>query len=339
MFLETPEALSNTEVEYFGEIMGRLVFEMEMKVRKHLAETLSDVGTAPRELLTKLANDEIEVARPVLMKSGVLQDADLLEIVKMCGQDHLKAVSQRSRVSEQVADALVEHGNDDVLGSLAGNAGAALSRTAMETMAERSEDGNEDLQEALVTRKDLPSDIMQKMYVHVSSALRQHILDMGVEIDESVVDEMLDETAAWLESDEDAQMSPAERFIQRKDQLNQLDTGLLVKLMRQGKVAEFIAGIARMAKVDLATARQTIFDKSGEKLAVICKSLDVDDATFAQLVDLTDADGKRDKGDKDILVGVYSRITPESAQRAMRFLRTRQKLKKDGSETQKDWGT
>lgn len=331
MFIDAPPGgLSDSEMAYFGDIMERLVFDLEMEVRKHLADSLSNVDAAPHELLIRLASDEVEVARPLLMKSGLLRDSDLLEIIKQCSQEHLLAVSMRAQVSEHISDALVEKGNDTVLGSLAGNAGAELSRSAMETMVERSEGGGNDLQEALVTRKDLPKELMQKMYKHVSSALREHILSQGVEIAGGEVDELLAEAEDWLSSkDGDEDQTPAEKFINRKEQLHQLKPELLVKLLREGKVLEFTAGIAKMTKIDLATARQAILDKSGEKLAVICKSLEIDNNTFAQLVDLMDSEHKRDEGDKKILVGVYGRITHESAQRAMRFLRTRQKIKKN----------
>ncbi len=340
MFMASPPgALNSTEVEYFGDVMGHLVFEMEMKVRQHLAETISDFPAAPYELIKKFASDEIEVARPVLMKSGVLQDADLIEIVKQCSQEHLMAVSTREKVSEQVADALVEKGNDQVLGSLAGNDGAELSRNAMETMVARSEGGDEALNEALVMRDGMPADLMQKIYNHVSSALREHILSQGVDIDESQVDEMLAETGEWLaEEGGGEKISEAEKYIQRKAQLNQLDQALLLKLMREGRVQEFIAGIALLAKIDIPTARQAFFDKSGEKLAVVCKALEFDSNAFSQLVDLSNTLGKRDKSDKEMLVGVYGRITKESAQRAMRFLRTRQKIKKDTSSSTRKWG-
>jgi len=119
--------------------------------------------------------------------------------------------------------------------------------------------------------------------------------------------------------------------------LHQLKPDLLVKLLREGRVLEFTAGIAKMTKIDLATARQAILDKSGEKLAVICKSLEIDGNTFSQLVDLMDSEHKRDEGDKKILVGVYGRITAASAQRAMRFLRTRQKMQKS-PDSKIEWG-
>ena len=340
MFMSSPpDALNSTEVEYFGDVMGHLVFEMEMKVRQHLAETMSDVDAAPYELIKKFASDEIEVARPVLTKSGVLQDVDLIEIVKQCSQEHLMAVSTRDRVSEQVADVLVENGNDQVLGSLAGNAGAELSRNAMETMVTRSGDGDEALNEALVMRDGMPVDLMQKIYNHVSSALREHILSQGVDIDESQIDEMLAETGEWLTKEGGGgKPTEAEKYIQRKAQLKQLDQALLLKLMREGRVQEFIAGIALLAKIDIPTARQALFDKSGEKLAVVCKALEFDNNAFSQLVGLSNTLGKRDESDKAMLVGVYGRITTESAQRAMRFLRTRQKIKKDDALSKMKWG-
>ncbi|NQU59498.1 MAG: DUF2336 domain-containing protein [Rhodospirillales bacterium] len=338
MFMVEPDALSEKEVKYFGDIMGKLAFEVEMKFRQHLSETMANVAAAPLDLVKKLANDEIEVARPILTLSGVLQEADLLEIIKQCGQDHLQAMSRRESVSETLSDAIVEKGNDDVLGTLAANPGAELSENAMETMVVRSEGGNGSLQEALVTRDGLPPELLKKMAHHVSDALRQHIVDQGIDLKMNEVDQLLAEAEDWMGAEAGGESSsPAEKFILRKEKLNQLNPQLLVKLMLEGKQAEFIAGVSRLAKIDLATARQAIADESGEKLAVVCRALDFDSNMFSQLVDLLDSKGKRDIGDKKILVGVYGRITAESAQRAMRFLRTRQKLQKNtGSE--KSWG-
>lgn len=338
MFLEAPQNLGDTEKEYFGEIMGKLAFKLEMKVRQHLSETLSEVGDAPRDLVVKLANDEIGVARPVLTKSDVLQDEDLLEIVKQSGQGHLMAVSGRQVVSELVSDAIVEKGNDAVLGTLASNAGAELSSQAKETMVARSEDGDEALQEALVNRQDLPPDLMKKMHDHVSDALRETIMAGGTDVGESEIDQLLNDAGDWLKgSGGGGEMSAAEKFIIRKEKLKQLKPSLLIKLMRDGKVAEFTVGIARLVRIDLATAGQALTDKSGEKLAVICKALDFDAEMFSQLVNMSEVHGKLDDEDKKILVGVYGRITTETAQRAMRFLRTRQKLKKADSKMMK-WG-
>ena len=186
--------------------------------------------------------------------------------------------------------------------------------------------------------RDLPADLMKKMYAYVSAALREYILSTGIDIDESLIDGILAEGQTWTDPDQKEDLlTAAERFIGRKEQLHQLNTSLLLKLMREGKILEFVAGIARLCKLDFKTARQTINDKSGEKLAIVCRALEIDNKTFSELVGLTDPDGSRNDTDKAELIGVYGRITAESAQRAMRFLRTRQKIKKE-EEKEMEWG-
>ena len=319
-----PETLKNNEVAQFGDIMGQIAYDLEMSVRQHLAEQLAGVDSAPHGLVTKLANDEIEVARPVLQESGMLRDEDLLEIVRIRSQEHLLTVSVRENVSERVSDGLVAKGNDAVLCSLASNKGAQLSRAAMETMMSRAE-ANEALHEPLVMRSDVPPDLLKKIYSHVSSALRDHILSSGLDV--SQVDGLMAETLDWFQSGEkELVLSPAEKFVIRKEKLNQLNKELLLQLAQQGKIQEFIAGVARLGKLDTATASRAILDQGGEKLALVCKAINFDAAAFSNLLILTDLEGKLSEEERDALLSVYCRITMEAAQRAMRFLRTRQAM-------------
>ena len=63
---------------------------------------------------------------PVLCFAGqeFLDDETLIEGAKTKGQEHLLAISQRTRLSEGVTDVLVERGNQKVIISTAANAGA-----------------------------------------------------------------------------------------------------------------------------------------------------------------------------------------------------------------------
>ena len=103
-------------------------------MREHVANRLSDLKTAPHSVVAMLADDEIDVARPVLENSLVLKNTDLIKIVKRRSQDHLKIVATREEVGEEVSGALVENGDDQVLVSLANNQGAALSQNAAAEM-------------------------------------------------------------------------------------------------------------------------------------------------------------------------------------------------------------
>ncbi len=331
LFFETTGQLNEHETEYFSDIISEIAFSMEMDVRRHLAERLSELDTAPKGLTNALANDEIEVARPVLMKSKVLQNADLIDIVKRLSQEHLLAVSKREKVSEEVSDCLVERGNDNVLVSLASNQGAELSHNAAMTMVSRSKQ-NERLHEPLVSRRDLPPDLLNEMFWHVSAALREHIISSVDSIDEREVEDMLAETKVWFSAGQSEDtLSQPERFIIRKEKMNQLDAALLVQLIRQGKIPEMVAGLARLIKADMPMARRIVFDEGGEALAVACKAIGIDRATFSDLIMLLDSKSERTRDEREMLLGIYGRITQEAAQRTIRFWRTRRRFMKSDS--------
>lgn len=326
LFLEKPAALSEQETDYFADIMGKIAFDLEMEVRHELAVRLASEDKAPRKLINMLANDQIEVARPVLKESGVLQNSDLIGIIKRHSQEHLMAISVRKTLSEEVTEHLVLHGGNPVLQSLAANEGAKLSRKSLEIMTERSE-SFEPLQEPLIKREDMPADLKHEMFIFVSAALRAHILATVEDVDADEIDRLLDHARVKLDVPQDQQaLSPAERFILRKERLRQLNPELLMQLLRQGKIAEFIAGLGRLAEIDMALAHRIVFDKGGEMLAVVCKAIGVDRITFSDLLLLTNQDGARDQMARDALIGVYTRITAESAQKVLRFWRARKRM-------------
>src|SRR5271170_988292 len=69
LFLSPDSRLSERERALMEEIIVKLVHEMEMQVRRELAERLAASDAAPKDLIVLLANDAIEIARPVLQQS------------------------------------------------------------------------------------------------------------------------------------------------------------------------------------------------------------------------------------------------------------------------------
>ncbi|OHC73767.1 MAG: hypothetical protein A3G18_05160 [Rhodospirillales bacterium RIFCSPLOWO2_12_FULL_58_28] len=328
LFMEAPQFLNEKEISYFGEIMGRIVVDVETKVRQHLAERISTVSNAPGDLIRSLANDKIEVALPVLVNSDALKDDELIQIVKKQSQEHLKAISMRTSVNEKVTDALVVRGNDSVLETLAGNDGARFSRDGIETIVERAK-SNDSLNKTLVARNDTPDDMAKEIFWRVSWAMREQILNAGGNMDKAEVDALMKETEQWfIAQGSDKNPDPAESFIIRKEKLNQLDNGFLLQLLRQDKVPEFVAGLGRLAKIDIGTARQTAFDPTGEKLAIVCKAVEMNYDMFGETLILTNFDGARSNEDNEALLRIYDGLPLHVAQRAMRFLRTRKSMQK-----------
>lgn len=327
LFLKAPADLSDVEVELFGGVINDLVHDMEVEVRAGLAKRLSLSSVAPKSVITMLANDEIEVARPILENSLVLNSETLIRIVKQRNQEHNLAISLRGEIDEATTEALLEQGDDAVLEAVARNPGAELSKKSMRFLVEKSEH-NEKLHRPLVSRQDLPPDLQHQMFWWVSNVLRERILSMTENMDRETLDSIIAETEQELSSEPQinrVDYSPAQKFIQRKKSLGQLNEALLMELLRAGQVPEFIVGFALLAKLDVDTSRRIVLDLGCEPLAIACKACEFDRSTFSTLEMLTYRGPVRPTHEVVGLLEIYDRVSVESAKRAIRFWRIRVK--------------
>src|SRR6516164_8175346 len=112
LFLAGANRYSDVQINLFDEVMTKLTSAIEAKARARLSVKLADTANAPAGVIRKLAaDDDIEVARPVLKNSKRLTDADLLANARVKGQPHLLAISERKTLSEAVTDVLVMRGD------------------------------------------------------------------------------------------------------------------------------------------------------------------------------------------------------------------------------------
>src|SRR5262245_12989703 len=90
LFLEGAAGLKPEHVEFFDNILSGLVPRTGPIVRADIADRLSSVVNAPRNLVGRLAReDEIAVAGPLLRRSPVIDEHILIEIASEKGQAHL----------------------------------------------------------------------------------------------------------------------------------------------------------------------------------------------------------------------------------------------------------
>lgn len=326
LFVADPNRFEAAEKDHVSKILGTVAYQMEQAVRQQLAARLAEVPGAPRDLVQRLAKDEIDVARPLLRQSAALGDDDLIAVVRERGQAHMLAISQRQTVSADVADALVERGDDQVLVSLIENDGASLSAGAMTSLVERSTQAP-DLQAPLLHRADLPADLMHQMYWFVTSALRHHIVAATDQLDEAEIDRILHDSEAAILAQaerEESDLSTAERFVRRKEQSRELNENLAVQLLRDGRMAEFIAVFARLTDLDVATARRVLFDPAADSVAIAAKAADFTRQAFSTILLLTDRGTTRSATETTELLALYDQVPAKAAQRTMRFWRLRQ---------------
>ncbi|MFQ5958529.1 MAG: DUF2336 domain-containing protein [Alphaproteobacteria bacterium] len=290
LFFGSEDALSDRERALMGDILRKLIHDLERSVRKDLSERLAEDSRAPRELVVTLANDEIEVAHPVLVKSTVLQDADLIEIIRHRTQAHQLTIAMRRNISEDVSQALVDIGDTDVVTALIKNDDAAISRSLMEYLVAESKHVDT-FQNPLVERRDLPVDLARKMYWWVSAAVRQHIVE-NFRIDPTALDDAVEGTVnAAIERDgltpQASEPSEAERVARQMAERDQLNEEFLLQTLRQGEIALFEACFATKTGLPLKLTRRLLYEPGGEALAVACKTTDFARSTFATIFQLT----------------------------------------------------
>lgn len=288
LFFNEDRVLSDRERALMGEILRRLVHAVEMSVRRNLSMRMAERTDAPHDLIVDLANDDIEVAHPILLRSDVLQDTDLIEVIRHRTMEHQLSVAARRSVSEDVAEALVDTGNEDVIATLLHNNGAGLSREVMKYLVGESKRVDR-YQNPLVQRCDLPPDLAQRMYWWVTAALRKHIVG-NFTIDANDLDVALDEaTDGALKKEAKAVEKPdeAEALVDRLVDLGELTPGLLVRSMGQGEVALFETGLARLAGLRRQLVRRILYEPGGEGLAILCRALGIEREVFSNIFHLS----------------------------------------------------
>lgn len=126
------------QVAQYDEVLCQLAELVESEARAHVAKLLAPLDRAPGNVVVKLANDEIEVAQPLLEFSNVLSDDDLIEIIANQTEAHRVAIAGRTQVPERVGEAIVEHGETASVIKLVRNANAEIGQQALERLTERA---------------------------------------------------------------------------------------------------------------------------------------------------------------------------------------------------------
>jgi len=147
-------------------------------VRAALAQEISVAVNAPHHIVMALANDQPEVAAPVLNRSPRLSDSDLIDCVAVSPPASQVAIASRQRLSSAVAAAIAEVGAREAVLALLDNPLAPAPEFSLRRIVERfGEDG--EVREALLTRDDLPATVRAQLVDAAAGALTRFVTDCG----------------------------------------------------------------------------------------------------------------------------------------------------------------
>jgi hypothetical protein len=128
------------ERQLFDEVADQVLDFVDAPARKHFAERLALCVDAPRRVVVRLAGDAIAIAAPLLARSPVLTDDDLIALAQKKSQDHLAVIARRGSLPAPVTDVLIARGRADVLEAVAANPAARFSASGAEALIDKARD-------------------------------------------------------------------------------------------------------------------------------------------------------------------------------------------------------
>jgi uncharacterized protein (DUF2336 family) len=271
-----------------------LVKRAERDLRLRLAEKLAAAPWAPSGLINALALDDIEIARPVIAKSPVLKDHDLIRVLAMATIEHQIEVARRPDLGGEVVRAILDQADPVVMTTLAGNDSADVSGLAMTRLVAASRKIAA-LRGPLSRHPALNLELACALYSWVGDALKNEIVGRfrldGPALDKALTEVIIDSlSGAPAAADGVADQQDMEmRLVAKLEAADQLRPGFLLRALREGKLYLFQVALASLAGVKIEEVQAAANADRPELLALACAAVGIDRSVFPPILSLVRA--------------------------------------------------
>ncbi len=263
-----------------GDLLVGILAQSPLDLRKRCARRVAPLVDVAPGLLRFLARDDIEVARIILEESDALSDFQLVEASRNATLDHRLIIARRRGLSELVCEALLAPGEPEVTALVLKNRSAKLSQDGLDRALELSR-SHPIICEGLLKRSELRPSQGLTLFWWAAPKERALVLTRFAVGREIMQDAAGDIFSMMAEEDwQDPLVRKAMQFIERRQRNraaidkspyssleNAIDTALEIGL--DATLAEEISYLSGIKPV---TGAQILSDRSGEPLAVLCKS-------------------------------------------------------------------
>ncbi len=327
LFVAGSDHFDGEQMSLFDDVMSRLLNEIEHSARVAFGERLSAVTNAPPNASRTLAlDDSIAVAGPVLRRSESLDDDTLVTGAKTKGQEHLLAISQRKRLSENVTDILVERGNQKVVISTAANNGARFSQFGYSTLVSRSESDSE-LALLVWSRPEIPREYLLTLFETASETVRLKF-ETADRSKTDLVRDMIKQAADQIQTqlrDHSPNFSAARANIEQMHKDNELTESRVYEFAARGKFDETAEALSLLADLPIGAVERALVHDTGDQILILAKSIDFSWNTTRALLALQGGADQRPVGVSGEYLDRFKKLRPETARAAIQFYRLRER--------------
>jgi uncharacterized protein (DUF2336 family) len=250
-------------------------------VRRALAEVFAGNENAPPTVVHALAEDQPDVAVPVLERSPLFVDADLVEVVAGGGSEIQTAIASRANLPCSVSAAIAEVGCAEACLVLLENQHAELVPFSLDRIVERF--GHlAAIRDVLLEREDLPVPTRQALLVKLSQALADFVTarewlaeDRALRVTKEACEKA---TVVLAASSPETEMRPLIRHLRDSGQLT---AGLLLRALLCGNVTLLEEALAELADMPLPRVVGIVHDRRGGGFRALYERAGLPAAAFA----------------------------------------------------------
>lgn len=95
---------SRREIAQIEDLTLPLFDSVSVESRRFVAAALSECEYPPAALVRRLAEEPVDIAAPLLIRSNALADIDLVSLIGRHGLPHARAIARRKELSKPIAD-------------------------------------------------------------------------------------------------------------------------------------------------------------------------------------------------------------------------------------------
>lgn len=236
-------------------------------VRAAIASALAGSRRAPLHIVLHLAKDQPAVAAPLLLRSPLLTEGDLVEFVAMFDARAQALIARRAALTPGVTATLSAFGSRDAVIELARNDDAEILPSSFRQIVERF-GSDAVLREILIRQARLPVDCRHRLLASIGDVLSQSpFVKAMIGSDRAVRvtrDACARSTIALVEGARPAEMC---ELVGRLREAGHLTTAFVLRCMALGRMEFFIHLVAQLSAVPQERVRTILV--SGRDLAII----------------------------------------------------------------------
>jgi uncharacterized protein (DUF2336 family) len=249
-------------------------------VRLALSETLASSELAPPAIIHALSSDQYEIAGPILQRSPLLLDADLVDLVATGGPVMQAAIAHRAPLPRSIAAAIAEIGSAEACLILLENNDADLAPVSVERIVQRF--GHlAAIRETLLEFEDLPATLRQALVIKLSQTLAGFVVAREWLAEDRalrVAKEACEKATVTLAAD--TPYHEVRPLIRHLRETSQLTAGLILRALLSGNLTMFEEALADLSGLPLSRVEGLIHDKGSAGFRALYEKAGLPAATF-----------------------------------------------------------